>query len=97
MLLKNNSASCSTCDEKKGLRSFFAVGQEDCCIKGSTLARHAERHHGRIEREERPSKRRRNNTDVTQRKLKKTTICDAAKKAIWNQNIRMLSSGETSF
>ena len=77
--------------------SFFAIGQEDCMVKTTTIARHAQRHHGRIERIRRPRKRQREDDDEDQqprRKLKKASVTEYYKRKIRDQNLLILSSGQ---
>ena len=74
---------------------FFAIGQADCPVKASTILRHAERKHGRVERPRKPRKARSDDEDEPQRKkLKKVALSDAAKQRIRDRNIEILADGQ---
>ena len=93
----NVLVSCDHCQDENGKQIFFASGQEDCAIKPSTIARHAQRHHGRLPSQPR-SRKRRNGTEKIpgpRKRLRKEAISAYDKKVIWDANIRVITSGES--
>ena len=78
----------------------FAIGQADSTVKPSTIARHAERKHGRIERIRQPRRARMGddeNSDTEQGptpKRRKVTLSDAALERIRDKNIEILAAGQ---
>ena len=98
-LIKNNIptwfVSCDLCKEENQKEIFFASGQEDCAIKPSTIARHAERHHGRLPPQNKSRKRRnRGGSQEPRKKLRKEDVSSFDKKQIWNANVRVITSGK---
>ena len=88
--------SCEKCTEDNEKEIFWASGQEDCAIKPSTIARHAERHHGRVQKPSR-SRKRQNQADSTQgprKKFRKEEVSAFDKKKIWEANVRVITSGK---
>jgi len=89
------SGSCTWCTEQNGHCELFAIGQEDCPVKASTILRHCERKHNRVQKEVRPRKKRKHNDgNGRSAKYRNVSLSQEVKMKIRDANLGILCKGQ---